>query len=93
MKLKKIIALSGVAVLVLLYIITFISAITTSPASPELFKACIMATFAVPVLLYAFLLVYKLSKDHADAAKKELDEAIKNGAANTNSETENESDI
>jgi len=78
MKLKRIIALSGVALLVLLYIVTFISAIFTSEAAPGPFKACVMATFAIPVFLYAYLLIYKLTKERSERAKKELEEAIRN---------------
>lgn len=81
MKLKKILALAGVAILALLYIITLISALLTSPATPQLFKACILASFVVPVFLYGYLLIYRLMKERADAAKRDIDEKIKKGAA------------
>lgn len=88
MKLKRIVAISGVVVLALLYIVTFISAMFTSKAAPELFRACVAATFAVPVFMYAYLLIYKLTKQRSEAAKKELDDAIQSIADETgNTET------
>lgn len=80
MKLKKILALAGVAILALLYIITLISAIFTSPMAPQLFKACVLATFVLPIFLYGYLLIYRLMKERADKTKKELDESIRNGS-------------
>lgn len=80
MNLKKILALAGVAILALLYAITLISALFTSPAAPHLFKACVLATLVVPVFLYGYLLIYRLMKERADAAKKDIDEKIRKGA-------------
>lgn len=91
MKTKRIIAIAGVAILVLLYIVTFISAIFTSTATPGLFRACFIATFAVPIIMYAFLLVHKVSKDRAEAARRELDEALKNIADETDTQDDNNS--
>lgn len=76
MNLKRIIAILGIAVLALLYIATLVSAILATPATNELFKACLYATIVVPVLLYGYLLVYKLSKQRAEASKKELEETF-----------------
>ena len=81
MNFKKIISFAAIALLLLLYIATFISAIFTTPVTPELFKVCVLATFVIPVFLYAYLLIYKLMKDRAEAAKEEINEAIRAGAS------------
>lgn len=61
-KVKRIAAITGIVILVSLYLITLISAIFTTQYSGKLFLACIYATFVVPVMIYAYLLVYKILK-------------------------------
>lgn len=61
-KFKRILALTGVIFLVSLYIITFIAAIFTTPYSDSLFKASIFCTVLIPIILYAYILIYKLVK-------------------------------
>ncbi len=87
MTFKRIVAIIGIAILVILYIVTLISAIFTTPATPELFKACVYATVIVPVLFYAYLLIYKVLKQRSEDSKKEMDEAL---AKNGNSSESNE---
>lgn len=72
---KRIIATTGIVILVLLYIITLIAAITTSPQAPELFKGCVAATIIVPVFIYGYLLIYKVLKQKAEDSKIEFPEA------------------
>lgn len=59
---KRILALAGVILLIGLYVVTFICAIFTTPAAKGLFMACIFATVAVPVMGYAYILVYRVLK-------------------------------
>lgn len=61
-KTKRILALIGVILLLSLYIITLISAITSTPATPGLFKACIYSSILIPILLYAYMLIYRVLK-------------------------------
>lgn len=69
-KSKRIIALIGVAFLILLYIVTFIAAIFSSPSFKGLFVACLYSTIIVPILLYAFLMIGKiLKKDKENITK------------------------
>ncbi len=88
---KKIIAIVGIVILCGLYIVTLIAAIFTSPQTPQLFKACVYATVVVPVMFYAYLLMYRILKKKADDAKyetpKETDEADQE---EDNDETEQE---
>lgn len=56
---KKIIAITGVVILGLLYLATLIAAILDTTAKLDFFRASIAATIIVPVLLYAYLWYYK----------------------------------
>ncbi|MBE5937772.1 MAG: hypothetical protein E7265_07050 [Lachnospiraceae bacterium] len=80
MKFKRLIAITGISILVILYIATFISAFFTSAATPELFKACLYATIVVPVMFYGYLLIYRVSKNRAEDNKREFEEALAKGA-------------
>lgn len=63
-KIKQILALIGVVLLVCMYAATLIFALIDSPAASGLFRASVAATILVPVLLYAFILVARLLKNH-----------------------------
>lgn len=63
-KIKQILALIGVVLLVCMYAATLIFALIDSPAASGLFRASVAATILVPVLLYAFILVARLLRDH-----------------------------
>jgi len=56
---KRIIAISGIVILVLLYVITLIAAVTDSTARMDFFRASVAATILIPVLLYIYIGVYK----------------------------------
>ncbi len=51
----RVIAIIGVAMLILMYVITLIAALTASPASNGLFKACVGGTILVPVMLWCYI--------------------------------------
>lgn len=55
----RIVALVGVVLLVLLYAVTLIAGLTTSPASPELFKACLGASILLPIMLWCYMFLAK----------------------------------
>ncbi|MBU3875539.1 hypothetical protein HGO97_006910 [Faecalicatena sp. AGMB00832] len=66
-KSKRILALIGAILLVCLYGSTLIFAFVDHSASSGLLKASIAATILLPVLMYAYTLVYWLSqKNHHD---------------------------
>lgn len=71
-KAKRIAALVGAIILGAMYILTLVLAITDNPATMNLFKASIVATAVVAVLIWAFTMVTKLLKDR----RKEKDEEI-----------------
>lgn len=70
-KVKRVAALIGVIILASLYLLTFITSFFTSKDTNGLFLACIFATFAVPVMIYAYMLVYKILRKigHPDNAE------------------------
>ena len=60
-KVRKILAITGVVLLVALYGITIFAAFTASENSFGLFMASIAATIVIPVIIWLFTLFYKLS--------------------------------
>lgn len=63
-KTKRIAALFGVFLLLMLYIITLISAFMDFEGSGRLFQACLAATVGVPILLWIYLWLFgRFKKD------------------------------
>lgn len=60
---KQVLAILGIILLVGLYVITFIFALLSSPNAANWFKASLYATIVIPILLYAYLLIYKYLKN------------------------------
>lgn len=65
-KFKRTLALIGAVLLIVLYVSTLIFALFDHSASMGLLKASIACTILLPVLLYAYTLVYKISKKEDD---------------------------
>ena len=55
---KQIAAILGIILLVLLYVVTLILAFVGNPNSGRLFGICLLATFAVPVLIWIYTWMY-----------------------------------
>lgn len=72
-KLKRIFALAGAVLLICLYSSTLIFAIADRSSYAGLLKASIAATILLPVLMYTYTLVYRLSH------KGEPDDTDKDG--------------
>ena len=51
----RIMAAVGAVLLVIMYIITLIAALTTSPASGGLFKACVGGSLLLPIMLWLYI--------------------------------------
>ncbi|MFG6328149.1 MAG: hypothetical protein K1W06_01530 [Lachnospiraceae bacterium] len=68
-KLKRIFAGAGVALLLGMYILTFISAVLATPNTHSLFLGSLAATIIVPIFLYAYTLIYKVV--YKDKGKQE----------------------
>ncbi len=71
-KIKRVLAMIAVIFLVSLYGLTLYAALTSSPDSHALFQASLYCTVAVPIMIYAYILVYRLlKKDSQDKIHKE----------------------
>jgi len=55
---RQIVALVGVALLVLLYLAALVAAFFDNSASGRLFWACLFATIAVPLLIWIYTWIY-----------------------------------
>ena len=76
-RVKKVLAILGVVILVALYLTTLVSAIFATPATKDFFKASLLATIMIPILLYVYLLICRLvtgKVDEDDLERKELSE-------------------
>lgn len=61
---KRIAALFGVFLLVMLYLVTLLSAFLDFEGSGRLFQACLVATVGVPILLWIYLWLFdKIRKE------------------------------
>jgi amino acid transporter len=68
-KVKQILAIIGVILLVSLYLTTLILAIFGNPNTMNLFFASIVATVVIPVLFWAYSMIYRLLKNHYSQRK------------------------
>lgn len=71
MKLKRILALAGALLLLAMYACTLIFAFMDSSAAPGLLKASIVCTVIVPILLYGYVLVYRVTRPPSDTGTTE----------------------
>lgn len=55
---KQIVALAGVVLLVLMYIVTLFAAIFDHSASGYLFRASLIASFCIPFLIWIYVWMY-----------------------------------
>ena len=55
---KQIVAIAGVILLVLLYIVTLAAALIDTSASGQLFRICLFATVAIPILIWIYIWMY-----------------------------------
>lgn len=57
---KRILALIGVILLVSLYLVAFISSFFVSEISTSIFKASLVCTILVPLVLYSYMMVCRV---------------------------------
>ncbi len=73
LKKRRIMAIVGVVLLIGLYITTLIAALLSSEASAGLFQASLFLSFVIPVIIYAYTLLYKLlHPEEKDSDNKKL---------------------
>lgn len=65
---RQIVAIAGVVLLVLMYIVTLLAAVFDSSASGRLFWMCLFSTVAIPLLIWIYTWMYgKLTRKHTFA--------------------------
>ena len=68
-KTKRILALIGAILLLLMYVAAFIVTILDHTSDMRYWKAAMVATVIIPVLIWAYSFVYKLVKGSDDDTK------------------------
>lgn len=71
-KLKRILALIGAILLVALYVSTLVFALMSSELAQGLFMASVFCTVAIPVLIYACMLIYKVLKGKGNPLNEDM---------------------
>lgn len=65
---KQIVAIIGIILLVLMYLVTLIVAFVDQSQAGRLFQACMVATVAIPFLIWIYIWMYgKLRQKHTIA--------------------------
>jgi large-conductance mechanosensitive channel len=59
-KVKRIAAMIGLIFIVSMYLVSFLSALFATEYSYGLFMASIFSTIVVPIMIYLFIMVYKM---------------------------------
>ena len=59
---KQIAALIGVAVLVGMYVVTLVLALSGFEGWEKMFSGCVVSTVAIPILLWGFIWIYGKTK-------------------------------
>lgn len=70
-KIKRILAGSGAAFLILMYVSTLIFALIGSPNATKFLWASIASTIVLPVLLYGIQLAFRVTKNEDDDNTKD----------------------
>ncbi len=70
-KAKRILALVGVILILALYGSTMFFAITDNSDTMSMFKASVVATIVIPVLLWAYSFIFKLVKKDNEPQEEE----------------------
>ena len=76
-KAKQVLAILGIILLVSLYFITLICAITDSTSTMRVFMASVFATVVIPVLIWAYSLIYRLIKKNDQERESQENEEHK----------------
>ena len=68
---KRIAALAAAILLLGMFVLLFGSAFFATPESAALFNASLFSIMAIPLFLFAIILVYRLVKDRSNNSDKE----------------------
>ncbi len=68
-KVKQILAILGVMLLLGLYVITLIMAVTDNTSTLSMLEASVVATILIPILMWAYSFIYRLLKKYYGSDK------------------------
>ena len=68
-KVKQILAILGVVLLLGLYVITLIMAVTDNASTLSMLEASVVATILIPILMWAYSFIYRLLKKYYGSDK------------------------
>lgn len=66
MNMKRVLAISGIVLLVAMYVITLIMALLDKSSTTSWFYASLFCTMVVPVLLWVYIRAYELTRRKKD---------------------------
>lgn len=68
-KVKQILAILGVMLLLGLYVITLIMAVTDNTSTLSMLEASVVATILIPILMWSYSFIYRLLKKYYGSDK------------------------
>ncbi len=74
---RRILALAGIALLVLMYVLTLVFALIGSDWATRALQLSVVLTVAVPVVLWAFLMTLRRRDRLRDQARQAMEEAAR----------------
>lgn len=90
--LKRILAAAGAILLIAMYVSTLVFAFIDHSKTLGLLKASIACTIILPCLLYAYSLVYKISKrQDIEFPEKSIEDSLEDPSDNFSKDSVNES--
>lgn len=69
-KTKRVLAMIGVCILLLCYVMSFITAITATESSHNWFIASIGATIFIPAVFYAYSILHRVSRQKSAESRR-----------------------
>lgn len=69
---KRIFAIIGVILLVSLYILTLVMALTDNTSTMRMLEASVLATIIIPVLIWTYTFIYRLLNKKEDSDNDNL---------------------
>ena len=55
---RQVVAIAGIVLLVLMYLITLVAAFIDNSASASLFRLCLLGTFVIPLIIWLYAWMY-----------------------------------
>lgn len=73
---KRIVALLGAIILILMFVATFVVAVWNFEGSDRVFKALIGCDIFVPIILWAYIMIYRWAASKDKGINKKVDELL-----------------